>query len=185
MEAQVVPQERHVTAAVLQGDPLTGNTQCADFELQQLLWQHPFAPSSLRHELLQAYSTLLQQHQQQLQESSAQQRMHAAQCCNWTGDQHALFVWLRAQALQGASAAVPPVKTTTRAGSRAGGGGRPAGSLRAHASTGRGSSSSTTSSSGAAAGARSSGCSRASVLQYVGLRMPGKTWQELERHEDW
>jgi len=189
MEAQESPQGKQVTAALPQGGSPTMSAQCADFDLQQLLWQHPFAPSSLRHELLQAYSTLLQQHQQQLQASSAQQRMHAARCCSWTGDEHTLFVWLRAQALQDASAACPTVKTISRAGC----GGRPAGSLRAHASTGRGGSSGSSSSnavsgSGAAGGAgnsRSSGCSRSSVLQYVGLRMPGKTRQELERHEDW
>jgi hypothetical protein len=154
-----------------------GSRSCADGELQQLFLQHPLAPSSLQQQLQAGYTSLQQQHQQQLQEVSAQQRQHVGQCLgSWSGDDHALFVWLRGQAVQ---AAATPTHTAVRGGGTSSTRGLTAG-FRQHAST---ATSYSRSSSSARCG--TGGCSSAAVMDYVALRMPGKTRQQLDDHEAW
>jgi hypothetical protein len=156
---------------------------CADsqWELDELLLQYPLAAADLQQQLQQAYASLLQQTQQQLQAVSAQQQLHTAQCGSWSGDEHALFVWLRGQALQGLTGM--PI---TAAAVGAGGG------SRASTQVFRAQGSSSTSAGGigsvnsrGAAGRGGKGCSKTSVLEYVSLRMPGKSKQQLDVHEAW
>jgi hypothetical protein len=172
----------------------TGSAVCSTYpELEQLLYQHPLAPVPLQRQLLQAYTALQQQHQQQLQEVSSQQRLHTGQCTGWTPDQHALFVWFRTQALQGLtgnSAAAAAAAAVSAAGSSTtppGGisrGVTHAGSSSAKGAAGfRASSSSSSSRVGASRGVN--GCTKGSVVEYLAVRMPGKSRQQLEAHDTW
>lgn len=122
---------------------------------------------------------MLQRQQQQLQDCSAQQCLHAGQCADgssscWSADEHALFVWLRTQA---AGTSPGQQQQAVRVSSSR--------SSIAHAHR-------TNSSTGSRSSIRSQGlfkaapCStKSAVLDYVGLRMPGKTRQQLEAHEAW
>jgi hypothetical protein len=152
----------------------------ADGELQQLFLQHPLAPGSLQQQLQASYAVLQQQHQQQLQEASAQQRLHVGRCLgSWSGDDHALFVWLRSQAVAASSVSA---HTAVRGGGTSSTRGLTAG-FRQHAGTAPSYSSSSGDSSSARG--RTGGCSTAAVLDFVVLRMPGKTKQQVEDHEAW
>lgn len=152
-----------------------------DSDLQLLLTQHPLAPSTLQQQLLESYAELLQQYRQQLQDTLAQQRLHAGQCRSWTPDQHALFTFFRAQALQGLtrSDSAPHTAAAAAASSAAGCGmsrGRSRGATGCRSHVGfKGSSSSR----------GSQGCSKAYVVDYLAVRMPGKTKQQLAEHETW
>jgi hypothetical protein len=161
---------------------------CEDSDLQLLFTQHPLAPTTLQQQLQVAYAERLQQHRQQLQDNSAQQGMHAGQCRNWTPDQHALFTFFRAQAMQGltrsdtatqAAAAASSVAGCGMSGGRSRGAG---GSGRLYVAFKASSSSSSSSSS---TGRGPQGCSKASVLDFLAVRMPGKTKQQLAEHDAW
>lgn len=177
------PQAGEAAAAAAPNEPPAAACvlHSTDWELDELLLQHPLAAPGLQQQLLAEYEDLLQRHRQQLQAVSAQQQLHAAQCGgSWSGDEHALFVWLRQQALQGL--------TSTSAGAAAAAAAGPAlkrtGSQRS-SMAGSAAQSPCSSRGGMAAGRQSQGCRRATVLEYVGLRMPGKSKQQLEAHEAW
>lgn len=160
------------TAAAAAGTLHSGD---ADLELQQLLRQHPLVPgvgNTLHQQLLESYSTLQHQHQQQLQNISAQLRQHATRCSGWSADDHALFVWLRAQALQQSAASAGGAVHSTSASSSCIISSRKCGG-------GRSGSSSSSGGSGSAAG------KSAALVSYLAVRMPGKTKQQLEAHEAW
>lgn len=151
-----------------------------DSDLQLLLTQHPLALSTLQQQLLESYAELLRQHRQQLQDTSAQQRLHAGQCRSWTPDQHALFTFFRAQALQGLTRIDAAPHAAAAAASSAAGcgmsGGRSRGAAGCRSHVG---------SKGSSSSRGAQGCSKASVVDFVAVRMPGKTKQQLAEHEKW